>query len=72
VIVEGCATVFIGSSAQTGVMREAARRGSPFTEECPHADAAWRTSADQIVCLREAARRGSPLLEECPPARGRA
>jgi uncharacterized Zn-binding protein involved in type VI secretion len=70
VIVAGCPTVFIGSSAQSGVMREAARRGAPFTEECPHADGAWRASADQIACLREAARRGAPLLEECPPARG--
>lgn len=71
VVVEGCATVLVGSSAQFGVMREAARRGSPFAEECPLADHAWRTSPDQIVCLREAARRGAPLLEECPPTRGR-
>lgn len=70
VIVEGAATVFIGSSAQVSVMREAARRGAPLMEECPHADDGWRASDDQIACLREAARRGSPLLEECPPARG--
>lgn len=69
VIVEGAATVFIGSSSQASVMREAARRGSPFTEECPRADDGWRASADQIACLREAARRGAPLLEECPPDR---
>jgi uncharacterized Zn-binding protein involved in type VI secretion len=69
VIVEGCATVFIGSSAQSGVMREAARRGAPLVEECPHADAGWRAQPEQLDCLREAARRGTPLVEECPAAR---
>lgn len=71
VVAEGCPTVFIGSSAQASVMREAARRGAPLMDECPHADDTWRASDDQIACLREAARRGAPLLEECPDRRRR-
>lgn len=68
VIVEGCATVFIGSSAQTSVMREASRRGSPFAEECPHTDDAWRAEPSQARCMREAAERGAPFVEEVDPA----
>ncbi len=69
VIVEGCATVFIGSSAQHAVIREAARRGAAFTEACPRADDAWRAAPDQGASMREAARRGTPLVEECPSER---
>ena len=70
VIAEGCATVFIGASAQFAVLREAARRGVAFAEECPLADHGHRVHDDQVACLREAARRGAPMLQECPPARG--
>jgi uncharacterized Zn-binding protein involved in type VI secretion len=45
VIVQGFPTVLIGDLAQAGVMREAARTGVPFCEECARARAAAQAAA---------------------------
>ncbi|MBL8603330.1 MAG: PAAR domain-containing protein [Myxococcales bacterium] len=42
VIVAGFSTVLIGDMAQAGVMRDAARSGVPFCEECARARAAMQ------------------------------
>gem|GEM_PF-1008000 len=72
VIVEGCPTVFIGSSAQHAVAREASRRGAAFAEECPRADSAVSGAPDEGDSMREASRRGTAFVEECPRSRAAA